>query len=91
LYDPGSDRISLDVTDSVPEMRVIQYASEEAFLPEMATEPVLTIEVVNVEPMQIMQTLGKRTAGPRHGNQVHVIGHQTVRIEANGVFSHVLA
>jgi hypothetical protein len=89
--DPSSDRVSLDVTDSLPEMGVIQDTSEEAFLPEMATEPVLTIEVVSIEAMQIMQTLGKCAARVRHRNQVYVIGHETVGIEANGVFSHVLA
>jgi hypothetical protein len=36
-YDSSSDRVSLDVTDSVPEMGFIQDTSEEAFLPKMAT------------------------------------------------------
>jgi hypothetical protein len=55
-YQSRTDRIALDIANSIPKMGVIQNAGVEATLPEMTLEAIFSVEIIGVTTVEVVKT-----------------------------------
>jgi len=75
----GPYGISFDVTNGVPEMRLVQNAGKRPLLPKMSDELVLEVKALRVSSMDSMEDSMNRIGPLGNRHKMNVVGHHAVR------------
>ena len=68
-------RISLDITNRIPAMRLLHRKGFESTLPRMANQPIFCVEVAGVFTVSLFYRPSERIFAGRHRYVVDVIVH----------------
>src|ERR1035438_980147 len=78
----GPHGIQVDVAQGGDEMRLVQWAGEEAVLPELSGAAIRAIERQSVLGVHASQGAGERILALGHGYEMDMVGHHAVAQEA---------
>ena len=88
---PAPHRIALDVSHGRPEVLLVQRAGEEPSLPQPSADVARPVDVLGVTHVHRLQGRSERPLLVRDGYEVHVVGHEAVRLDGHAVLGGVVS